>query len=294
MRVTDRMIFDSASVSSGRARDEVQAATNESSSGIKLTHPGDDPAAAGQLVSRQLSQSRFGAMVASADAASQSLRTADNAMQSVSDTLARARELAVQLSNDTADAGMRSAGAAEMKGLVQSMVSALNLRSGDKYLFGGFADDKPPYDANGVYQGDAGVRQLEVAPGLTTNVSVRADVAISGANGGVDILATLQGLATAMGTNDAAAIKGSLDNLDKGTTQLATARAAAGAAVGTLDAASSVARSAQGSEKNAIVGLQDADAISSATRLALAQRALEASISAATQSFKLTLLDSIR
>ena len=294
MRVTDRMIFDSASVSSGRARDEVQAATNEASSGIKLTHPGDDPAAAGQLVSRQLSQSRFTAMVSSADAASQSLRTADNAMQSVSDTLTRARELAVQLSNDTADAGMRSAGAAEMKGLVQSMVSALNLRSGDRYLFGGFADDKPPYDANGVYLGDAGVRQLEVAPGLTTNVSVRADVAISGANGGVDILATLQSLATAMGTNDATAIKGSLDNLDKGTTQLANARAAAGASVGTLDAASSVARSALDGEKKSIVGLQEADAISSATRLALAQRALEASISAATQSFKLTLLDSIR
>ena len=294
MRVTDRMIYDSASRLTGRARDEVQSATEESSSGIRVAHPGDDPTAAGQIVGHQLAHDRVAAIVSTASVAAQNLRTADGALQSVSDVLARARELATQLGNDTADAGMRAAGAAEMKGLMQSAISALNTRSGDHYLFGGFADNKPPFDNNGVYQGDAGVRQLEVAPGLSTNVSVRADVAIAGVGGGVDILKTLSDLSASMAANDGSAIRSSLDTLAQGTAQVATGRASAGASVNTLDAVVTVGQSARDAETKSISNLQDADAIASATRLALAQRALEASISASTQSFKVTLLDYVK
>ena len=76
MRVTDRMIYDSAARLTGRARDEVQAATEEASSGIRVSHPGDDPTAAGQIVGHQLSRDRFAAIVSSAEVASQTLRTA--------------------------------------------------------------------------------------------------------------------------------------------------------------------------------------------------------------------------
>ncbi|HXU83288.1 MAG TPA: flagellar biosynthesis protein FlgL, partial [Polyangia bacterium] len=50
MRVTDKMIFDGANKHSSRAREEVQAAGREASTGIRVQHPWDDPAAAAAVI----------------------------------------------------------------------------------------------------------------------------------------------------------------------------------------------------------------------------------------------------
>jgi flagellar hook-associated protein 3 FlgL len=173
-------------------------------------------------------------------------------------------------------------------------VAALNTKQGDRYLFGGDLDDQPPFDGTGGYHGDAGVRRIELAPGMSQQVSVRADVAIKGAGGGTDVLATLQSLQTALQNNDTAGIKTTLDALDKSVSQVAEARSSAGLSMNALDAAVSAGTLARDGETRQISNLQDADVVDSATKLALAQRALEASLSASAQSFKLTLLDYLK
>ena len=294
MRVTDRMTFDGAALSTGQARDQMQAAAEVSSSGLKLVHPGDDPAGAGQLIAHRLNQQRLKSIVEGAFAARGELATADGALETVGNALQRARELAVQMSNDTLDASGRAAGAAEAGTLLQEAVAALNTRQGDRYLFGGNLDDKPPFDAAGGYHGDSGVRRIEVAPGVTQAVSVRADLAVKGAAGGTDALATLQQLQAALQANDTSAIKGTLDALDKSVSQLAYGRSATGLSMNALDAAAAAGTIARDGETRQISNLQDADVVDAATKLALAQRALEASLQASAQSFKLTLLDFLK
>ena len=289
MRVTDRMIYDNASLWTGNARSQVEAATETAATGLRIVHPGDDPAAAGQITVHQQAQARADAIGKSVQAASDELGSADGALAAVGNAVARARELAVQLSTSTYTAAQRAAAANEVAGLFNEAVSALNTKVGNRYLFGGGKDSQPPFDSAGVYQGDTLVRQVEAAPGVLQNASVRADVAAKGTGGGVDLLSTLQALATALSANDIPGVQGTLDNLDAGTAQLSTARATAGADQSALDQAHSIALAASTSEKAAVSHLQDADIVASATQLQLAQRAFEAALQSSTASFQLSL-----
>lgn len=280
MRVTETMRFDTAARGAAEARSRFEEATRAASTGLRVEHAEDDPAAAG-LIARHRSQvDQTDALAKAMDAANAELTTADGALDGVGADLSRARELAVQLSNATWSAPERAAAAAEVDGLFKHAVGALNIKAGQRYVFGGFKDDAPPFDAAGNYAGDAGVRQVEVAPGLRLDASVRADVALKGAGGGTDVLAQLQALSTALATNNVAGIQGSLTGLDAGIDQVATARQQLGSHQAVLDVASAATKAAHVDSQARLAGLADADSIDAATSLAQAQQALEAVLTA--------------
>lgn len=293
MRVTDRMIFDGASRSAQGARDRMNVAMQETSSGVRLVHPGDDPVAAGLAVSRRYGEERFAAIENATSRAADELAVADTALDGLGEIVSRAQELAVQMSNATYSEDDRQAAAAEAATLVDQAVALLNTRHGTRYVFGGTADGAPPFDATGAYHGDSGVRKVEIAPGVLADASVRADTAFTEAGGGVDVLGALRELSGALEADDPAAIRGTLGKLDAGVSQVARARSATGARMAALDTASGIAKSAQDALKVEVSHLEDADPIDAATRLALAQQALDAALTASASSFHLTLLDKL-
>ncbi len=70
MRVTDGMMFQSASTETGRAREAAQRAQLVAASQSKLLHPGDDPAAAGAVIGYRVQSDRYTAIGAASTAAS--------------------------------------------------------------------------------------------------------------------------------------------------------------------------------------------------------------------------------
>jgi flagellar hook-associated protein 3 FlgL len=291
MRITDQMIFAGATAGVARARDRVSSAVEENSSGLRVEQPSDDPGAAGLIVSGRLTADRTAAITTAAGRASDELATADGALDGMGTLLNRAKELAVQLANDTYSASDRSNAAAEVDQLAQGLVAQLNTRQGARYLFGGTQDSKPPFDASGNYLGDAQTRSIEVAPGVLQPVSVRADQALKGAGGGVDAFATLSALSAALRSDSSAGISTTLGNLDASLDQLGRARTQVGTSLEQLQTASAVGQSTQVSALTALSHLQDADPVQAASQLALAQHALDASLTATAQGFKLSLLD---
>jgi flagellar hook-associated protein 3 FlgL len=300
MRVTDQMLFEMSSRYGGQARARVERATAQAASGMRVVHPGDDPAAAGLLVDSRVAQARLDAIATAAGRASDELTAADGALGSVNNALVRARELAMQLANPTYDASQRTQAAGEVDQLLQQVVAQMNADVGGRYVFGGNRDGSAPFDAAGAYLGDAGVRQVEIAPGVLSAASVRADVALKGVDPvtgtvtGTDVPATLQALAAALRANDVTGVRSSLGALDQGLSQLGAARAAVGDAQNAMDTAVTASRAARDDERARAARLGEADIVESATELSLAQRALEASLTATAQGFRLTLLDYLK
>jgi flagellar hook-associated protein 3 FlgL len=294
VRVTDRLVFDRSAREMGRAREASEEARALVTSGRRVTHPGDDPAVAGALAAFQLSSARNAAMARSSDLAARELQSADGALATVGNALSRARELAVQLASDGYPADQRTAGAAEAGSLVTAAVAALNVRYGNRWIFGGTQDDAPPFAADGTYvgaAGAAGARQVEIAPGVLQTAAVRSDVALRGDGGGVDVLGTLRALQTALAANDVAGVRAALTPLDRSISQVATARAEAGVAMDAIGAAGEAAKIAAEDEQVQLAQLSEVGLPEASTRLAQAQAALEASMAAAAQSFRLSLLD---
>lgn len=292
MRVTERMIFQNAARDTAKAREALEKARELTSTGLKVSHPSDDSAAAGLIVSHGMSRDRLSALSKGAAAAAEELVAADNALGDVSSSLSRIRQLAVQFSSSGYPQSQSSMGAKEVGALYDQIVADLNIRFGNRYLFGGYQDDAPPFDnSTATYLGDAGVRTVEIAPGVTEQANVRADVAIMGSGGGTNVLQTIRDLVTALEANDLTAIQNTLDGLDASINQVSTARSQAGASMNIFDTAVAASQLVADVDTNRIASLSDTDLIESSIQLASAQTALQAALAASAQSFSLSLLN---
>jgi flagellar hook-associated protein 3 FlgL len=291
VRITDKMMFERGNAATGSARERVADYQNQISTGLRIQHPGDDPAAASAIVGGALTQARYDAIVKTASRAQGDAVTADGALQGMTELVSRAKELGVQMSNDTYSATDRAAAGQEVDGLVHQMVALLNTSVSGRYLFGGTKDNAPPFDAVGNYSGDANVKQLEVAPGVLENASLRMDVLVKGVGGGVDILGTLQSLSTAMKSGSGAAIEGVLGAIDTSTSQLTTAIAQNGVMISSFGSAQSLGQLASQQAQKSVSDAGDTDMFTAASSLAEASQALQASLAATAQGFKLSLLN---
>ncbi len=291
MRVTEAMIYEQTTDRASAALAKVAKAQGEVSSGLRVQSPGDDPQAAGLLVRHKFDQAQITAIQNGAQSAADELNTADSALTSVSTALAQAQALATQMGNDTYTADDRAAAATEVDGIFKQVVGSLNTRFGDRYIFGGYSDNQAPFAADGTYQGDTGVRQVEVAPGVYEDASVRADVMAKGVGGGVDILQTLTDLSAALRANDGDAIRASIASLQAGTNQVAAAQSQVGTSVNIFTSTVNTCTQQNTDETKVISQLGDADVMGASTQLSLAQYALNATLTAASQTLNLSLVD---
>jgi flagellar hook-associated protein 3 FlgL len=293
MRVTDKMIFQNAAANAAKSRDRAQTALEQVSTGMRVVHPGDDPTVAALMVRGQQTIDRMSAIGQNASRAGDEVDAADSSLQSLTDVLARARELAVQMGNDSYSAADRQGAATEVDGLVQQAVTLMNANVNGRYIFGGNKDQTAPFDTAGNYTGDTAVRQVEVAPGVLEDSSVRADVAVKGVGGGVDLFATLQSLSTALKTNNGDAIRGSLTDLGTATTQVTSTLAQVGSMGDAFAIAQTLAKSTSDATTKNVANQSESDVIESSSQLALANSALNATLTAAAQSFNLSLVNKL-
>jgi len=293
MRVTDRMMFDTATLNAAKSRDRAQAAMEEVSTGMRVQHPGDDPAVAAAMVRGRQVVDRLNAINQNAGRAGDEVNAADDALQGLANVLARARELTVQMGNDTYSATDRAGAATEVDALLRQAVTLMNRDVNGRYIFGGDQDRTPPFDAAGNYTGDTTVRQVEVAPGVLEDASVRADITVKGVGGGVDLFASLQALSTALTTNNGNGIRGALTNIDAATTQVTTTLAKVGSMGDAFATAQTLATNTRDATIKTVSTQAEADVIESSSKLALANNALNATLTAAAQSFRFSLVDKI-
>ncbi len=154
----------------------VADAQHQVSSGLRVERAGDDPVAfaAIQRLEQDLSTTdQYQQNIASAR---QTLGAEEAVLQQVTELLQSVRQLNIQAGDGALDAGSRRALATEVRTRVDELAARLNQQNAQgEYLFAGYQSHRQPFakDATGHYQfeGDQGVRELEVAPGVRTAVS---------------------------------------------------------------------------------------------------------------------------
>lgn len=293
MRVTEKMIFESTIAQTGRSRENLSLAQNQVASGTRVQHPGDDPVAAALSVGHAVDKARFSAVGQSAQRAADELNAADTALDGITTAANRAQVIATQFGNDTYSATDRATAAFEVDGLFKQAVALLNTTFGGRYIFGGFTDNTPPFDGTGAFLGDSNVRTVEVAPGLYQAASIDANAIVKGGGGGVDLLQSMTDLSTALRANDGPGIRAGLDQLNSSINQLAAGRTQAGMGQDAFLTAVTTAQTASSDETIKIGKLLDADILDASTRLASAQYALNATLSAAAKTLTMSLADKL-
>ncbi len=212
----------------------------------RVNAPADDPVAFTRVAVLRRSDAAGEAVRRGIDAASRRLTATDSALETITNLVQRARELALQGSNATASADDRAILATEVGELFDQFRGLADARGSDgERLFGGAAGDRPAYavDAAGVYGWLGAGRAPAVAAGdglVAGGIEgPEAFGTTDPATGAQDLFATLQGLAQALvdpdRTTRTAGLDAALAGLDGHVTRLADARATAGARLARLE-----------------------------------------------------------
>ena len=161
-----------------KLNEDIQSLQNRISSGKNIIQASDDPIGAVELSGLQQVKERFNQYSRNADSAINRLTIADNALQSITNLIVRAKELAIQAANDTFGAQDREALALELIEMKEEMLSTANSTdSSGAFIFGGYHTGTQPFEKNskGVieYKGDRGTNSVAVSE--TRNVGTTLD-----------------------------------------------------------------------------------------------------------------------
>lgn len=172
-RVTDKMMYDKGASAISHTRRKLANAQEKASSGRNINKPSDDPVGEMKVLGLQSDLKRNEQLQKNITSVKTVLSVTESNLGELSDLIARAKELAITMSNGVNQSPETLVSAnQEVEQLLLRAVQVGNARVGNSYIFGGYQTDKPPFDKNGNYYGDAGIVEVEVNPGqlIATNL----------------------------------------------------------------------------------------------------------------------------
>jgi flagellar hook-associated protein 3 FlgL len=277
MRITEAMMLNTALENQATASSTMAQLTQEASSGLRVAQPSDDPVAWSNIQQQDSTMSVLQARGSAATQAGGDLDLAESTLAQATDLLTQAQSIAVEGANGTETAASRANAATQVTSLTQQLVALANTRGSTGYLFGGTASNVPPFDASGVFHGNGGTTSVEIADGVTATSNASGADAFTAA-GGTNVFAALEGLATALSSNDPAGIQASIGTLGTATTQLTAARIKTGLSASVLTSASTAIATAVTQIQVSVASEADADAPSTLSSLQAAQTSFQAAI----------------
>lgn len=288
MRVTRYGLFDLLQHHSARQMSALRDAQEQAVTGLRVNRPSDEPASLSEIHRADSSVRSQRQFQSNAGAVSSYLALVDGALAQVSDLLVRAREIAVAMAGDTVNAEGRAVAAVEVRGLQDALLDAANMDVDGRYLFSGTNWGQAAFASDGTYQGSADEPTSQVAADRWVPTGFAGSDVFQG---DVDIFAVMEGLATALETNDPTAISAALGDLDLGTTQNSMWRARAGTEMNASDDALEVAGGLEVLMSARLSALVTADPAETYMRMNELQQAYEATLQVAATGTSANLFD---
>jgi flagellar hook-associated protein 3 FlgL len=282
MRVSDANVFSALNRRLNTARADMAEAQERAGTGKRVGKPSDDPVAYAAARRENNKRALAEAGIRNAEVASAQLNTADEALGMATDAIASAKALAITGGSGALGAEQRQALAGQVDQIRAELISLGNTQVAGVYVFGGYADDRPPFDANGVFVGDRSTKEVTTYPGVKASASMPGEDAF-GIGGQGDVFSALEALSTALNNNDQAGVRASLSGLADCESRMITARARVGAMSDGVEAASAVADRYSYSAKVEASRLTEIDEVSAVTDMLKAKAALEAATATANE-----------
>lgn len=217
MRITNNILRRNALSSVQANLRQVTAAQQQVATGVRITKASDDPTGAAETMRadrslRGLDQYRRNVQSAQARSAAE-----ESALTTLTDVLARAKELGVSQATATATPATRAIVAAEVEHLFRFAVGLANTKHGEEFLFAGDRPDTTPYAVTGTGTAlgftsisPTGTRAAQVTDALQVPTNANGTTVFESSG----VLAALRDLSRGLAGNDEDGIRTSLAGLD--------------------------------------------------------------------------------
>lgn len=161
MRVTDKMNHKQILTNIQKNRSELAKLQNQAATGKQLTTLSDDPISAARVLANRSEIKNLEQFDRNINYAKTFMDTTESTLGQLSESLVRARELALQGASDTVGEMQRGIIGTEISQIYDSIVEMSNRKLGDRYLFGGFKTQTEPFSRQGEYSGDDGEIKIQ-------------------------------------------------------------------------------------------------------------------------------------
>jgi flagellar hook-associated protein 3 FlgL len=297
MRITEGIISGRNLADLQRANAAVAKASQQVSTGNRLSRPSDDPQAVQKALNLRGDLAATAQYMDTASASQGWAQATDDALSDINDVLQRAREAVVQGGNGTMSQKDRNDIATQIDQLIGQAKASGNATFDGQYIFAGQKTDTAPYDPDGAdtYNGDTGSIVRTIGPGVSVQLNgSMGSVLGNGSDGKAlqvlrDIAAHLRG-GTAADTN--ALRTSDLSAIDASMADVSTARAEAGALSNRLTTAANRLTDLQTSTEKVRSGVEYVDLAEAISQLSSQQAVYQAALQATGSSLsQRTLMD---
>lgn len=297
MRITEGIIAGRNLADLQRANAAVAKASQQVSTGNRLSRPSDDPQAVQKALNLRGDLAATAQYMDTANASQGWAQATDDALADINDVLQRAREAVVQGGNGTMSQKDRNDIATQIDQLIGQAKASGNATFDGQYIFAGQKTDTAPYDPDGAdtYSGDTGSIVRTIGPGVSVQLNgSMGSVLGNGSDGKAlqvlrDIAAHLRG-GTAADTN--ALRTTDLAAIDASMADVSTARAEAGALSNRLTTAANRLTDLQASTEKVRSGVEYVDLAEAISQLSSQQAVYQAALQATGSSLsQRTLMD---
>lgn len=165
MRITNTILHRMATGGTARGLERLEEATRRATTGLRVARPSDDPAAASAILDASSSIRAIEQYTRNISVAGSRLAMEDDVLWQLSDLVARARELGVGQSGETATGATRRGARLEVDGILESVRNLGNTRLGEAWVFGGDEPHRAPFGDDPALPVPGGDALLEVGPG---------------------------------------------------------------------------------------------------------------------------------
>jgi flagellar hook-associated protein 3 FlgL len=301
-RITNLMISRSVLSDLNDVSTRLAKTQQRMSSGKQITRASDDPYGAsraltlrGDIAATQQYQRNVGEATAWQN-------VTDAALSKITDSVQRARELAVQGASDSAGQAARNAAAAEIDQLIESVKQEANASYAGRFVFSGTSTNVKPYTVGGAdaYAGDAGSVARQIGPGVSVQVNVLGSTVLGSGQAAADgkLLNVLRDISAHLKAGTAAAANTlrstDLKGLDTNLDAIGTARATVGATTNRLESADSRLQQVEESTTKLLSDVEDADMAKTYTDFSMQQSVYQSALKAGANIVQASLLDFLR
>ncbi len=161
MRVSDKMNQNQILGNIQKSRSNIQTLQNQASTMKKISKPSDDPIGAAKILENRTDLKNLNQFDKDIEHAKTFLESTESTLSQLNESLVRAKELALQGATDTNGGLPRAMIAEEISQISNSVLEMSNRTSGERYLFGGYKTEAPPFAKDGSYRGDAAQVQIQ-------------------------------------------------------------------------------------------------------------------------------------
>ena len=275
------------------------------STGKRINDPSDDPVAAARVAQLQRSLDDNSQFMRNMDALTARLSVADNAVESMANSLTRANELALSAANGTLTGADRKTIASELDQLIDGMMALANTRdAGGDYIFAGDRTNQPAFVKNGagaiVWNGGGQPQSTAIGPDIAMRSGERGIDVLTAPNSSgnaFQLLAEFRDLLDQPAPpTDAVTARyaGLLDGLKGSIAQLGDVRATFGGRLNTLESENNRLQDVATALTVSKSSLESADVAAAITEMQSALLILKASQQSFAQVKSLSLFDAIR